>query len=74
MNLLVFETGFLRSPGCPRTNSVDQTGLNSDLPASASCALRIKACATAQLHRNLTFYLNVNFFLFSTIFWERIFS
>lgn len=66
-NLLVFETGLLRSPGCPRTNSVDQAGINSDLPASAASALGLKACATAQLHRNVLLerelFLILNHFL-----------
>jgi hypothetical protein len=37
----------LCSPGCPRTHSVDQAGLElRDLPASASRVLRLKVCAT----------------------------
>jgi hypothetical protein len=35
------------SPGCPGTHSVDQAGLElRNLPASASQALRLKACTT----------------------------
>jgi hypothetical protein len=35
------------SPGCPRTHSVDQAGLElRNLPASASQVLGLKACAT----------------------------
>jgi hypothetical protein len=42
-----FETGFLCSPGCPGTHSVDQAGLKlRNLPASASQVLGLKACAT----------------------------
>jgi hypothetical protein len=38
---------FLYSPGCPRTDSVDQAGLElRNLPASASWVLGLKACAT----------------------------
>jgi hypothetical protein len=38
---------FLCSPGCPRTHSVDQAGLElRNLPASASQVLGLKACAT----------------------------
>jgi hypothetical protein len=41
------ETGFLYSPGCPGTHSVDQAGLElRNQPASASQALGLKACAT----------------------------
>jgi hypothetical protein len=41
------ETGFLCSPGCPGTHSVDQVGLQlRNLPASASQVLGLKACAT----------------------------
>jgi hypothetical protein len=37
----------LYSPGCPGTHSVDQAGLElRNLPASASPALGLKACAT----------------------------
>ena len=45
------ETGFLCSPGCPGTHSVDQAGLKPrNPPASASQVLGLKACAiTAQL-------------------------
>ena len=44
----LFKTGFLCcSPGCPRTHSVDQAGLElRNLPASASQVLGLKACAT----------------------------
>jgi hypothetical protein len=43
--------GSLCSPGCPRTHSVDQAGLElRNLPASASQVLGLKSCATtAQL-------------------------
>jgi hypothetical protein len=42
-----FETGFLCSPGCPGTHSVDQAGLElRNPPASASQVLGLKACAT----------------------------
>jgi hypothetical protein len=42
-----FETGFLCSPGCPGTHSVDQGGLElRNPPASASQVLGLKACAT----------------------------
>jgi hypothetical protein len=42
-----FETGFLCSPGCPGTHSVDQAGLElRNPPASASRVLGLKACAT----------------------------
>jgi hypothetical protein len=38
---------FLYSPGCPGTHFVDQAGLElRNLPASASQALGLKACAT----------------------------
>jgi hypothetical protein len=38
----------LCSPGCPGTHSVDQAGLElSDLPASASRVLGLKACTKA---------------------------
>jgi hypothetical protein len=41
-----FETGFLCSPGCPGTHSVDQAGLKfRNSPASASQVLGLKACA-----------------------------
>jgi hypothetical protein len=41
------ETGFLCSPGCPGTHSVDQAGLElRNPPASASQVLGLKACAT----------------------------
>jgi hypothetical protein len=44
---LFFETGFLCSPGCPETYSVDQAGLKlRNLPASASQVLGLKECAT----------------------------
>jgi hypothetical protein len=44
---LFFETGFLYSPGCPRTHFVDQAGLElRNPPASASRVLGLKACAT----------------------------
>jgi hypothetical protein len=37
----------LCSPGCPGTHSVEQAVLElRDLPASASCVLGIKTCAT----------------------------
>jgi hypothetical protein len=37
----------LCSPGCPRTHSVDQAGLElRNLPASASQVLGLKACTT----------------------------
>jgi hypothetical protein len=39
--------GSLCSPGCPRTHSVDQAGLElRNLPASTSEVLGLKACAT----------------------------
>jgi hypothetical protein len=45
--LFVFKTGFLCSPGCPGTYSVDQAGLElRNPPASASQVLGLKACAT----------------------------
>jgi hypothetical protein len=45
--VIVFETGFLCSPGCPGTHSVDQPGLElRNSPASASQVLGLKACAT----------------------------
>jgi hypothetical protein len=38
-------------PGCPGTHSVDQAGLElRNLPASASQALGLKACATTARH------------------------
>jgi hypothetical protein len=41
---LFFETGFLCSPGCPGTHSVDQAGLElRNPPASASQVLELKA-------------------------------
>jgi hypothetical protein len=37
----------LHNPGCPRTHSVDQAGLElRNLPASASQGLGLKVCAT----------------------------
>jgi hypothetical protein len=49
--LFFFKTGFLCSPGCAGTHSVDQAGLElRNLPASASRVLGLKACTTtAQL-------------------------
>jgi hypothetical protein len=42
-----FETGFLCSPGCPWTHSLDHPGFElRNLPASASQVLQLKACAT----------------------------
>jgi hypothetical protein len=41
-----FETGFLCSPGCPGTHSVDQAGFelrNAPAPAPASRVLGLKA-------------------------------
>jgi hypothetical protein len=39
-----FETGFLCSPGCPGTHSVDQAGLElRNLPASVSQVLGLKS-------------------------------
>jgi hypothetical protein len=44
-------------PGCPRTHSVDQAGLElRNLPASASQMLGLKACATTA--RLVTDYFN----------------
>jgi len=41
------ETGFVCSPGCPGTHSIDQAGLElRNPPASASQVLGLKACAT----------------------------
>jgi hypothetical protein len=40
-----FKTGFLCSPGCPRTHFVDQAGLELRNPP-ASRVLGLKACAT----------------------------
>jgi hypothetical protein len=56
-----FETGFLCSPGCPGTHSVDQAGLElRNPPASASQVLGLKACATtARLNFSVMIY-NVN--------------
>jgi hypothetical protein len=54
--LLVFRDRVsLCSPGCPRTHSVDQAGLElRNPPASASQVLGLKACATtAQPAKNL---------------------
>jgi hypothetical protein len=45
--IYILETGFLCSPGCPGTYSVDQAGLElRNLLASASRVLGLKACAT----------------------------
>jgi hypothetical protein len=46
--LLFFQDSIsLCSPGCPRTHSVDQAGLElRNPPASASQVLKLKACAT----------------------------
>jgi hypothetical protein len=42
-----FETGFLCSPGCPRTHFADQAGLElRNSPASASQMLGLQACTT----------------------------
>jgi hypothetical protein len=44
----------LYSPGCPRTHSVDQTGLKlRNPPASASRILGLKVCATTAWLRQL---------------------
>jgi hypothetical protein len=44
---LFFEIGFLCSPGCPGTHSVDQASLKlRNPPASASRVLGLKVCAT----------------------------
>ena len=45
------KTGFLLySPGCPRTRSVNQAGLElRDLPVSASQVLELKACTTTTI-------------------------
>jgi hypothetical protein len=43
----VYDRFLFFSPGCPGTHSVDQAGLEPrNLPASASRALGLKACAT----------------------------
>jgi hypothetical protein len=57
-----FETGFLYSPGCPGTHSVDQAGLElRNPPASASRVLGLKACAiTAQLFVFRALYLYIH--------------
>jgi hypothetical protein len=45
--LVWFGFGFLRSPGCLGTHSVDQAGLKlRNLPASDSQVLGLKLCAT----------------------------
>jgi hypothetical protein len=45
--LVFWDRVSLCSPGCPRTHSVDQAGLElRNLPASASQVLGLKACAT----------------------------
>ena len=45
-----FETGFLCSPGCPGTHSIDQAGLElRNLPVSASQVLGLKACTTTPI-------------------------
>ena len=44
--VLFFETGFLCSPGCPGTHSVDQAGFElRNPPAFASEVLGLKVCA-----------------------------
>jgi hypothetical protein len=51
---------FLCSPGCPRTHSVDQAGLElRNPPASASQVLGLKACATTTRHNHM-FLLNIS--------------
>jgi hypothetical protein len=58
---LFFKTGFLYSPGCPGTHSVDQAVLELRNPtASASQVLVLKACATACLASSLYFYLHLS--------------
>jgi hypothetical protein len=60
-NLLLFflETGFLCSPGCPGTHSVDQAGLElRTLPAAACQVLGLKVCTTTAQHSG-TFCLQI---------------
>jgi hypothetical protein len=51
------------NPGCPRTHSVDQTGLElRNLPASASQVLGLKACGTTA-RRNKDSFFFIRYFL-----------